>query len=109
MNISFNDFTKLDIRIGTITAVEEVPNADKLLKLTVDIGEEKPRQIISGIKHFFVDFSTLEGRQAPFLTNLEPRIIRGFESQGMILAGGDKDIFTLLAPDNEVPPGTPVR
>ena len=85
MNISFDDFTKLEIRIGTITAVEVVPDTDKLLKLTVDLGEEEPRQIVSGIKHFFADCSTLVGKQAPFVANLEPRVIRGLESQGMIL------------------------
>lgn len=109
MSVSFEDFVKLEIRIGTIVAVEEVPDTDKLLKLTVDLGEESPRQIVSGIKHFFVDFKVLEGRQAPFLANLEPRTIRGLESQGMILAIGDDQSFTLLSPDTSVPPGTLVR
>lgn len=109
MQITFDDFIKLDIRIGTITEVEPVPDTDKLLKLTVDIGESEPRQIVSGIKHFFSDFKELEGKQAPFLINLEPRTIRGLESQGMILASGDDEHFTLLSPDNEVPPGTPIR
>lgn len=109
MKISFEDFIKLEIRIGTITNVEEVPDADKLLNLTVDVGEEKPRQIISGIKHFFDDFSVLEGKQAPFLTNLEPRTIRGYESQGMIMALGEDEEFTLLTPEKKVVPGTLVR
>lgn len=109
MNITFDDFIKLDIRIGTITAVEVVPDADKLLKLTVDVGEEQPRQIVSGIREFFSDITELEGKQAPFLVNLEPRTIRGLESQGMILAGGDDENFTLLFSDKNVPPGTPVR
>jgi methionyl-tRNA synthetase len=109
MHISFDEFLKLDIRIGTINEVESVPETDKLLKLTVDIGEEKPRQIISGIKHFFTDPSVLKGRQAPFLINLEPRVIRGLESQGMILAMGDDTEFTLLTPETEVTPGTRVR
>ncbi len=109
MNISFDDFVKLEIRIGTIVSVEVVPDTDKLLKLAVDVGEESPRQIISGIKHFFEDFSVLEGKQAPFLTNLEPRTIRGLESQGMILALGDDEGFTLLSPEKKVAPGTLVR
>ena len=100
---------KLDIRVGTIVSVEAVPDTDKLLKLTVDIGEEEPRQIVSGIKHFFEDFTVLEGRQAPFVINLEPRTIKGLESQGMIMAVGDDDTFSLLSPEKEVPPGTPVR
>jgi methionyl-tRNA synthetase len=109
MNISFEDFVKLDIKIGTIVAIEPVPDTDKLLKLTVDCGEETPRQIISGIKHFFDDIQVLVGKQAPFILNLEPRTIRGLESQGMILAAGDSEIFTLLEPEQNVPPGTPVR
>ena len=53
MDINYDDFAKLDIRIGTITAIEVVPEADRLLKLTVDVGEETPRQIISGIREYF--------------------------------------------------------
>lgn len=109
MSISFEDFIKLEIRIGTIVSVEAVPDADKLLKLEVDLGEESPRQIISGIKHFFEDFSVLEGKQAPFLANLESRVIRGLESQGMIMAMGEGDEFTLLSPEKKVAPGTLVR
>lgn len=108
MQVTFDDFKNLDIRIGTITHVEPVPDTDKLLKLTVDIGAEEPRQIISGIRHFFADYTEIKGRQAPFLINLEPREIRGLESQGMILAGGDDETFTLLHPAKEVPPGTAV-
>jgi len=104
--ISYEDFAKLDIRIGTITNVEIVEDADKLLKLTVDIGEETPRQIVSGIRTFFGDPEVLIGKQCPFLINLEPRTIRGLESQGMILAGGDDETFTLLHPHKDVPAGT---
>lgn len=108
-HITYADFAKLEIKIGTITEVEVVPDADKLLKLTVDVGEETPRQIISGIKEYFPDSSVLVGKQAPFLTNLEPRTIRGLESQGMILAAGDDDIFSLLHPAVTVPAGTLIR
>lgn len=107
--ITYNDFAKLEIKIGTILEVEVVPETDKLLKLTVEVGEENPRQIISGIKEYFSDISELVGRQAPFLTNLEPRTIRGLESQGMILAAGDDDIFSLLHPAVTVPAGTLIR
>lgn len=107
--ISYDDFAKLDIAIGTITAVEIVEDADKLLRLTVDIGEETPRQIISGIRAFFPDTEVLIGKQCPFLVNLEPRMIRGLESQGMILACGEDDIFSLLSPDNELPRGMRIR
>lgn len=109
MNINYDDFAKLEIKIGTITAVEVVEGADKLLKLTVDIGEDGSRQIISGIREFFPDIEMLIGKQCPFLTNLEPRTIRGLESQGMILAVGSDGVFTLLHPNNEVPPGSPIQ
>ena len=104
--ISYDDFAKLDIALGVITAVEIVEGADKLLKLTVDIGEESPRQIISGIREFFEDPQTLVGSQCPFLANLQPRVIRGLESQGMILAAEHGGVFALLNPHNQLPAGT---
>ncbi len=107
--ISYDDFAKLDIALGTILSVEQVEGADKLLKLMVDVGEETPRQIISGIKEYFEDIQVLVGKQCPFLVNLEPRVIRGHESQGMILASSHEDVFTLLSPHNELPVGTRVR
>jgi methionine--tRNA ligase beta chain len=107
--ISYEDFAKLDIAIGTITAVETIEGADKLLKLTVDIGEEQPRQILSGIKEYFSDVQMLVGKQCPFLVNLQPRVIRGLESQGMILACLHEDTFALLNPSEELPSGTRVN
>jgi len=107
--ISYEDFAKLDIAIGTILAVEMVEGTDKLLKLTVDVGEESPRQIISGIKEYFTDVEVLVGKQCPFVVNLQPRVIRGFESQGMILAALHEDIFSLLLPFNTLPSGTRIN
>ncbi len=107
--ISYDDFAKLEIKIGTIISAEIVPDADKLLRLSVDVGEESSRQIISGIREFFPEPEVLIGRQCPFLTNLEPRTIRGLESQGMILAIGDSSGFSLLHPDNTLPPGLRIR
>lgn len=109
MSISYEDFAKLEIRIGTIETVELVEGADRLLKLTVDIGEENKRQIVSGIREFFADPQELVGKQCPFLVNLEPRTIRGLESQGMILAGGEGETFTLLHPGKVVPSGTQIH
>ena len=106
--ISYDDFVKLEIKVGTITAAEIVENSDKLLKLTVDVAEESPRQIVSGIREFFPEPEVLVGRQCPFLVNLEPRMIRGLESQGMILAAGTEDDFALLHPGQEIPAGTRV-
>jgi methionyl-tRNA synthetase len=113
--INYEQFAALDIRIGEIRAVDIVENADKLLRLTVDVGETeddgvtpRPRQIISGIRTFFDDPQALVGIRCPFIINLEPRTIRGLESQGMILAAGDEQAFSLLVSTN-VPPGTKVR
>ncbi len=104
--ITYDDFAKLDIALGEIKAVEIVEGADKLLKLTVDVGEEKPRQIVSGIRTFFEDPQVLVGKKCPFLVNLQPRVIRGLESQGMILAAERDGVFALFNPHNDLPPGT---
>ncbi len=109
MEINYDDFAKLDIRIGTISSVEMVEGAGKLLKLEVDIGDETPRQIVSGIKEYFEDVQELVGKQCPFLVNLESRTIRGVESQGMILAVGTDDVFTLLHPAAAVSAGSPIK
>lgn len=106
--INYETFAKLDIALCTITAVEYVEGADRLLKLTVDAGEETPRTIISGIREFFEDIEVLVGKQCPFLLNLEPRVIRGHESQGMILAAAHEDVFALLESSNRLPAGTRV-
>lgn len=107
--ISYADFAKLDIRLGTIVSAEVVPDADKLLRLLVDVGEESPRQIVSGIREWFPDPGALVGRTCPFLVNLAPRTIRGLESQGMILAAGGEPDFALLEPHCALPPGTSIR
>ncbi len=107
--ITYDNFAALEIKIGTIISVEIIPEADKLLKLLVDVGETTPRQIISGIKEFFPDPQTLVGKQCPFITNLAPRTIRGYESQGMILAASTDTAFALLHPGEELPAGTIVR
>jgi len=107
--VSYDDFAKLEIKIGVITAVEVVAGADKLLKLSVDVGEAQPRQIISGIREYFDDPQFLVGKQCPFITNLQPRTIRGYESQGMILAAHANDTFALLMPHNALPAGTQIK
>lgn len=107
--IDYEHFSKLEIKIGTITAVAVVEEADRLLCLTVDVGEPDARQIVSGIREFFDDPQSLVGRQCPFLVNLEPRTIRGLQSQGMILAAGGEADFSLLHPSATVPSGTPIN
>jgi len=104
--IDFDTFLKTEVRVGTILSVEEVPKSDKLLKLMVNVGEDEPRQIISGIKFFFEDAQSLVDRQAMFVTNLAPRKIMGLESNGMIFAVNDKNGFSILEPDTVIEPGT---
>lgn len=107
--VTYDDFAKLEIKLGTITAVEAIPEADRLLKLTVEVGEPVPRQIVSGIREYFEDIDFLVGKQCPFVVNLEPRVIRGYESQGMIMAAEHDGVFSLLIPYNELPAGTDVN
>ncbi len=107
--IQYDDFAKLDIALGTVLAVELIDGADKLLKLTVEVGEESPRQILSGIREFLADPQALVGRQFPFVVNLAPRTIRGLESQGMILAALNDGIFALLEPGTMLAAGSRVN
>ncbi len=107
--ITYDDFAKLDVRIGTIQSAEKMPNATKLLKLQVSFGEEK-RQILAGIAEFYKT-EELVGKQCPFLINLEPKKLKGEESQGMMLAidtTGHKGDCFLLHPNKGVPDGSKI-
>jgi methionyl-tRNA synthetase len=106
--ITIDDFAKVEIRMGTVLSVEVVEGADKLYKLSVDLGEEKPRQILSGIREY-VQPEDLLNKQFPFVTNLAPRKLRGLESQGMILAGSDEGGLALLQPTKVLKNGTKLR
>lgn len=105
--LTIDEFKKVEIRAGTIRTAERVPETDKLLKLAVDFGEGEPRTVVSGIAEHVADHAELVGIQCLFVTNLEPRTIRGVESNGMVLAlAGDNSVFSLVSPRREVPPGT---
>jgi len=105
--IQYEDFTKLDIRVGTILVAEEVEGSEKLIRLEVDFGEEK-RQILSGIKKYY-EPEKLVGRQFMFVVNLAPRKMMGLESQGMIVAAhGEEGSAVLYKLDEEVEPGSSV-
>ncbi len=107
--ISYDDFAKLEIRIGTVLAAELIPETDKLLKCTIDFGDFGQRTIVSGIAQFRTP-EQLVGKQLPYIVNLAPRMLRGVESQGMLLAaspGGEG--LALLHPDNPVPNGTKLK
>ncbi len=143
--ISYDDFSKVEIKAGKILSAEKIPNTDKLLKLSVDFGfiteqiatispeksaadsmgvaegdtiaeiqmtemKHDVRQIISGIASYFPDPATLVGRTCMFVTNLEPRKIKGYESNGMLFAlSTDDGKFSLLEPHKDIPPGTKAR
>ncbi|HVS79370.1 MAG TPA: hypothetical protein VHF05_00105 [Candidatus Paceibacterota bacterium] len=106
--INIDKFHETEIRIGKILSAEKVPETDKLLRLAVDFAEENPRQIVSGISAYFPDPQTLVGRHVAFVANLEPRTIKGLESQGMILAAHEGEAFSLLEVSSDIPPGTRV-
>jgi methionyl-tRNA synthetase len=105
---TIDDFMKIEIKMGTVLSVAVVEGADKLYILSVDFNEEKPRQILSGIRGY-VQGEELVGKQFPFVTNLAPRMLRGYESQGMILAGSDESGLALLNPSKPLANGTRLR
>lgn len=140
--ISYNDFAKIEAKVGKILSAEKIPDTEKLLKLSVDFGQvtetvasiaptgktadamelraDKPvaeiqmiemkrdiRQIVSGIAPYFPEPQMLIGRKCMFITNLEPRKIKGFESNGMLFALSTPDgKFSLLEPNDSIPEGT---
>jgi len=106
--ISFQEFSKLDLRIGKIVKVERVQKAEKLLKLTIDIGGGETKQAVAGIAQFYKP-EQLEGRQIAVVTNLEPRHIFGIESDVMILAAEDEKTVSFLQPERPVKVGSKIR
>src|SRR5947209_7685481 len=104
--INYDEFAKVEIKVGQILSAEKIPDTDKLLKLMVDFAEEAPRQIVSGISMYFPDPQTLVGKKAMFVTNLEPRTIKGHESNGMLFAVSSENAFSLLEPAGDIPIGT---
>lgn len=105
--ITIDDFTKIDLRVGTVTACEPVPKADKLLKLQVDLGFEQ-RQVVSGIAQHYKP-EELVGQKVIVVANLKPVKLRGELSQGMILAGSNEGILTLATVDPKLENGAKVK
>ena len=105
--IAFDDFKKVELKIARITEAEEVPGAGKLLKLQIDLGGEK-RQIVAGIRKSY-QAKDLIGREIVVVVNLEPRMVMGIESNGMLLAASDDSGPVLLRTDKDVPPGSGVK
>jgi methionyl-tRNA synthetase len=121
--VSYEEFKKMDIRVGTIREIESVPETDKLLRCQIDFnevdeeGNKKLRQIVSGIHEFYPEYEKLIGKQVLYIVNLEPRKIKGVESNGMLMAvdGPSKDETSpigkpvFLIPETEVEPGVRVH
>lgn len=128
--ITYDDFAKVEIKAGKILSAEKIPDTDKLLKLSVEFGEMKelvdeagnktmisaPRQIVSGISMYFPEPATLVGKTCMFVTNLEPRMIKGHESNGMLFAlstpatpENPSGNFSLLEPQPNIPVGTKAK
>ncbi|MBI4021506.1 MAG: methionine--tRNA ligase subunit beta [Candidatus Aenigmarchaeota archaeon] len=105
--ITIDDVRKLDLRIGRIDKAEPIAGADKLLKLDVDLGSEH-RQVVAGIAKVYQP-DQLTGKQVVVVANLAPRMLRGVESQGMVMAADHDGTPILLCPDQEVPQGAQVR
>jgi len=105
--VSYEYFKKLDIRVALVEEIEKIPKADKLYKLSIDLGDEK-RILVAGLaEHYKAD--ELKGKKIVILANLEPRKLRGIESQGMLLAAVDGKIVSVLIPDKEISPGTKIE
>ena len=106
--ISFQDFQKLELKVAKILEAEKVEGADKLVRLKIDVGGDV-RQLVAGIAKQY-EPEALVGKEIVIVANLEPREIRGFTSQGMLLAAIDSDGNPVLVmPEKEVPPGSQVR
>ena len=105
--ISYEDFSKLDLRVATVLEARPHPNADKLMLVQIDLGDQQ-RQIIAGIRGHY-EPGELVGRQVVVVTNLEEVVLRGEESAGMLLAAGDGDRVVLLQPDSQCKPGAGVK
>ncbi|MFW5693087.1 MAG: methionine--tRNA ligase subunit beta [Thermoguttaceae bacterium] len=105
--ITYDDFAKLDLRVATVLEAREHPNANKLLLLKIRVGDEE-KQIVAGIRGHY-EPAALTGSQVIVVNNLEEAVLRGEESQGMLLAASDGDAVVLLRPDRECQPGATIK
>jgi methionine--tRNA ligase beta chain len=104
--VSFDDFKKLEMKVGEVISVEHVPNADKLYALQVDLGGRQV-QLVAGLRPYYRE-DELKGKKIVVVTNLEPATIRGVRSEGMLLAAQEGDVVSLLTVDKSVSPGSGV-
>ena len=105
---TIEDFKKISLKVGIIIAAADHPNADRLLVLTVDIGEAAPRQIVAGIKGSYQPVD-LVGKHVAVVANLKPATLRGIESQGMVLAASDGTALVLLNLERPIPAGSTIK
>ena len=106
--INIEEFLKVEIKMGKILSAERIEGSEKLLKLSIDLGEESPRQILSGVAKAVGDPSELVGKTVPIIANLAPRMMMGMESQGMMLCA-DNGTPVFLHPSSDVSPGSVVK
>ena len=104
--INIEEFRKIELRIGVVKTAEAHPKADRLLVLKVDLGEEE-RQIVAGIRAHYQP-EELVGKQVVIVSNLEPAVLRGIESQGMLLAASDGERIVVLSPEKAIGAGSKV-
>jgi methionyl-tRNA synthetase len=105
--ISYDEFKKIDLRVGKVISAEEVSGTDKLLKLEISLGEEK-RTIVAGVKKYY-SVEEILGKKIVIITNLQPVKLRGIESQGMLLAAVNKDNVVLLTIDKDITEGSKIQ
>lgn len=106
--IDFEDFSKVELKVGTVLEAEEVEGSEKLIKMQVDLGEEHPRQILAGVRKWYSP-SDFVNKQVVVVVNLKPRTIMELQSQGMMLAADSANGPVFLTVDKKVPPGTKIR
>lgn len=106
--ISIDDFAKLELKVGTVLEAEDIEGSEKLIKLRVDIGEEAPRQVLAGVKQWY-KLEDFIGKQVIIVANLEPRVMMGLQSQGMMLAADSDEGPIFLTVPKQVTPGAKIR
>ena len=106
--ITYDDFKKVELKIARVLSAEEVPDAEKLLKLQIDLGNDEKRQIIAGIKKQY-QAKDLVGKEIVVVTNLEPRMVMGLESNGMLLAASGEAGPVIIMPEKDVPAGSGIK
>lgn len=107
--IQYEEFAKVELKVGLVQSVEKVQGADRLLKMTVDTGEPEQRTIVAGIAQAYPDPQALAGKRIVVVTNLAPRVLRGIASRGMLLAAGEPPNLSVVTVGDTIPPGTRVR